>query len=356
MADKPVTVMIATPFEDSLVQPLSEVDDRVSLLYRPDLLPPVRYPGDHRGIRPFHRDPEAERAWDAMLSRAEVLLGIPGDSPENLAAVVRDNPDLRWVQATAAGAGEQVKAAALSMDERDRVTVTSTSGVHAGPLAEFAMLGLLSFAKDLPRLLADQRDHRWDHYPVAELAGHTLLVVGLGAIGVQVARRAKAMNMHIIGVNRRGTSSCPDVDETHATEDLPDLLPRADAVVFSLPLTEKTEGMIDAEALRRLRRLRRLRPEAILVNVGRGAVIDEPGLVDALAQRRLAGAALDVFTLEPLPDKNPLWDLPNVLISPHTTGLSLNENKRIIDLFTANLRHYLNGEELTNTVDTTVFY
>lgn len=350
MPETPVTVMIATPFEDALVQPLWGLDDRVTLEYRPDLLPPPRYPGDHRGVGSFHRDPEGEREWGAMLARAEVLLGIPGDTPENLVVVVRGNSGLRWVQATAAGAGQQVKAAGLSKDELNRVTVTSTSGVHAGPLAEFAMLGLLSFTKDLPRLLADQRHHRWDHYPVAELAGRTLLVVGLGAIGAQVARRAKAMDMYIIGVNRRGTSSCPDVDETHSTKDLPNLLPRADAVVLSLPLTEETGGMIDAEALSRLR------PEVILVNVGRGGVIDEPALVDALAQRRIAGAALDVFTLEPLPDASPLWNLPNVLISPHTTGLSLNENKRIVDLFTDNLHHYLNGEELTNIVDTTMFY
>lgn len=350
MPGESVTVVIATPVEEALVEPLRRLDDRVVVSYQPDLLPPVRYPGDHRGLESFRRDRDDEHRWRDVLSRAEVLFGIPGDTSEGLADAVRSCPDLRWVQATAAGAGEQVKAAALSDEELRRVAVTSTSGVHAGPLAEFAMLGLLAFTKQLPRLLADQRAHRWDHYPMAELVGGTVLIVGLGAIGTEVARRAKAMGMTTVGVNRRGASSCLDVDEMHTTDDLHSLLPRASALVLSLPLTAETVGMIDAEALSRLG------PDAVLVNLGRGGVIDEAAMVSALTHQRLAGAALDVFATEPLADESPLWDLPNVLISPHTAGLSLNENARIMTLFAANLRSYLRGEELTNRVDPTVFY
>lgn len=216
----PVVVMIASPLDPALVAQVEAVHDRVEVLYEPKLLPPTRYPCDHQGEASFRRDPGGERLWTEMLARAEVLFGIPGDTPLGLARAVEAASKLRWVQATAAGAGEQVRAADLSEQQLRRVVVTSTSGVHAGPLSEFCMLGLLAFTKGLPRLLADKKDRHWDHYPVDELADRTLLVVGLGSIGTAVARLAKTFGMqtfgmHTIGVNRQGTSDSPHVDETH---------------------------------------------------------------------------------------------------------------------------------------------
>ncbi|MGH2866468.1 MAG: D-2-hydroxyacid dehydrogenase, partial [Solirubrobacteraceae bacterium] len=238
----------------------------------------------------------------------------------------------------------------LTEEELERVVVTSASGVHAGPLAEFCLMGLLHFIKGVPRLSADQRAHHWDHYPVAELRGNTVLVLGLGAIGTEVARLAKAFGMHTIGVNRRGVSDSPHVDEVYESEHLHDVLTRADTVVVTLPLTEETRGMLDLDAFAALR------PGAILVNVGRGGVIDEPALVQSLREQRLKGAALEVFATEPLPADSPLWDLSNVMISPHTAALSMRENERIDELFTENLRRYLCGEELRSRVDPQLFY
>jgi phosphoglycerate dehydrogenase-like enzyme len=345
-----LTVAIATPIDPELVEQIRAVAEGVEVLYEPDLLPTVRYPGDHRGVEGFTRDADGERRWQEMLQSAGVLLGLPGDSPEGLAAVVRSNPGLRWVQGTAAGTGEQVKAAGLTSEELERVTFTSASGVHVGPLAEFCLLGLLLFTKGVPRLRTDQQAHHWDHYPVAELRGSTLLVLGLGAIGTEVARLAKALGMRTIGVNRRGVSDSPHVDETHPPEHLLDLLGVADALVATLPLTEETRGMLDAEAIGRMK------PGAILIDAGRGGVIDEPALVVALREKRLKGAALEVFATEPLPTDSPLWDLPNVLISPHTAALSVHENERIDALFIENLRRYLRGDELLSRVDPELFY
>lgn len=232
-----------------------------------------------------------------MLERAEVFLGLPGDSAAGLAGAVRSNSGLRWVQATAAGAGEQLRAAALTPEELERVTVTTASGLHAGPLAEFCMLGLLYFTRGVPRLQADQRRRRWDQHPVAELNGETLVILGLGAIGTEVARVAKAVGMRTIGVNRTGRSDSSDVDAVHRSDRLLDLLPGADAVVVTLPLTDETRGMLGAQALHRMK------PGAVLINVGRGAVIDEQALVQTLREGKLGGAALDVFATEPLPPK-----------------------------------------------------
>jgi glyoxylate/hydroxypyruvate reductase len=349
----PLRVAIAGPLEAELVDSIRSVRHvgvRVEVAYEPDLLPPTRYPADHVGAEDFRRSPAAERRWWDIIEAADVLFGIPGDAPEGLAAAVRRAPDLRWVQATSAGAGEQVRAAGLSRDERQRVIVTSAAGVHAGPLAEFALLGLLAFAKGVPRLLADQRARRWGHYPVGELSGQTVVIVGLGQIGAEVARRAAAFGMRVIGVNRSGTSDSPHVDEIRRTSELHECLLDADAIVISAPLTEETRGLIDAAAIARMR------SGAVLVNVGRGGVVDEAALIEALRAGQLAGAALDVFAQEPLPAESPLWELPNALLSPHTTGLSVRENERIVSLFVENLRRYMAGEDLLNRVDPELLY
>jgi phosphoglycerate dehydrogenase-like enzyme len=345
-----VVVAVATPLDAELVPPIRAVDPRVEVLYEPHLLPPTRYPGDHRGTDGFVRSPEAERRWRHMLDSAQVLFGLPGDSPSGLAAAVRGNPGLSWVQGTAAGAGEQVRAAGLTEEELRRVTITSARGIHAIPLAEFCLLGLLAFTKDLPRLESDQRARRWHHHPVRELHGQTLLILGLGAVGEEVARLAKAFGMRVVGINRHGRTDSPDVDEIHPLGALDELLGEADAVVITLPNTTETAGLLDADSIARLK------PGSILVNVGRGAVIDEPALIEALRAQRLRGAALDVFATEPLPADSPLWELPNVLVSPHTAALSIHENERIVELFVQNLGRYLAGQEFLNRVDTSAFY
>ncbi|HET9125342.1 MAG TPA: D-2-hydroxyacid dehydrogenase [Solirubrobacteraceae bacterium] len=345
-----VIVTIASPLEPELVQPLGEISSRLEIRFAPDLLPAPRYPCDHRGEEGFRRDPAGESRWREMLGAAEVLFGIPGEAPAELARVVAASDRLRWVQGTAAGTGEQVRAAALSVRELERVAFTSARGIHATMLAEFALMGLLAFTKDLARLQADQAQRRWEHRPLGELRGKTVLILGMGEIGVETARLTRALGMHPIAVNRRGRSDSPDVDEVHPPEGLHGMLERADALVVTLPLTDQTAGLLNAEALARLP------PGAILVNVGRGGVIDERALIDALRQGRLRGAALDVFASEPLPAESPLWGLPNVLLSPHTAALSVHENERLVELFAENLRRYLDGRPLRNRVDTTHFY
>jgi phosphoglycerate dehydrogenase-like enzyme len=183
-------VLIASPLEAELVERIREAEPRAEVVYEPDLLPPARYPGDHRGDPEFRRDHGAEARWRALLDRAEVLFGIPGDSADGLVEVVTGLPRLRWVHATSAGAGEVVRKAALPAEALERVVVTTSSGVHAVPLAEFAILGLLAVAKELPRLLDAQRARAWPEIrqPFRELSGQTLFLVGLGEIGRETAR------------------------------------------------------------------------------------------------------------------------------------------------------------------------
>jgi phosphoglycerate dehydrogenase-like enzyme len=345
-------VLIASPLEAELAARIQAADPRAEVLFEPELLPPARYPADHRGDPAFARDAEGESRWRALLDRAEVLFGVPGDSAEGLAEVVNGLPRLRWVHATSAGAGEQVRKAELSADALERVTITTSSGVHAVPLAEFAVLGLLAMAKELPRLVEDQRARAWPEVrqPLRELSGQTLFLVGLGEIGREVARLGKALGMRTVGFRRTQGPPPEWVDEVHGPERLTELAGRADAMVVSLPITEQTAGLVDRATIERLP------GSCIFVNVGRGGVVDEPALVDALRDRRIAGAVLDVFATEPLPADSPLWTLPNVLVTPHAAALSARENERITELFCDNLRRFVDGRPLRNVVEPGVYY
>jgi phosphoglycerate dehydrogenase-like enzyme len=333
-----VRVVIATPIEPELVERIRAVDDRLDVAFEPGLLPPPRYRSDHVGDLDFERTPEQEERFTELIAGAEVVLGFPRESPRRLAWLVRHAPNLRFLQCTYAGAGQQIRQAELTDDELERIAFASGSGVHATPLAEWSLFGILAFTKDLPRLLRDKHARRWSHYPVDELPGERLLVIGLGEIGREVARLGEAFGMQVTGVRR---------NDSHR---IPELVGEADAIVIALPLTDETRGLIDREAIAAMR------DGAIVVNVGRGAVADEEALIDALRSGKLRGAALDVFAEEPLPESSPLWELDNVIISPHTAALSVKENERIVELFAENLRRYLAGDELISRVRTSVFY
>jgi phosphoglycerate dehydrogenase-like enzyme len=257
------------------------------------------------------------------------------------------------MQARNAGGGEQLGAALQVAEpgELDGLVVTTASGVHAGPLAEFAILGMLAFAKDLPTLQRDQRERRWgEQRPVGELRGQTLLLVGVGEIGTETARLASAFGMHVLAVKRTLEGAVPHVDELHPVSELRALVGRADAIVVTLPATDATRGLLDAETLAAVK------PGAVLVNVGRGAVIDEEALAERLQDGTLGGAALDVFAEEPLPADSPLWGLENVIVTPHSIALVEAEEERIVELFADNLRRRLAGAPLRNALDPEVLY
>lgn len=341
-------VLIASPLGEESAERIARQDDRIELLYDPAIVPAARFMGDIAGR--FAPDPAR---WRELLERAEVIFGIPGSSPQGLIDAIRGGPRLKWVQARNAGAGQQV-AQALEIDRAalERVAVTTASGVHAVPLAEFTLLGLLAFAKRLPRLQRDKVRRHWPGYeqPSGELLGQTMLIVGAGAIGAEIARLAKAFGMEVLAIKRNLSEPVAHVDELHPVEALHELAGRADALVCVLPGTAATRGLLDAGVFAAVK------PGAVFVNVGRGSVVDEQALAGALRDGRLAGAALDVFEHEPLPPESPLWDLDNVILSPHDTARVPAEEERQLELFCDNLRRYLDGEALRNRIDLELLY
>jgi phosphoglycerate dehydrogenase-like enzyme len=343
-------VVVATPLSEDNCRRIVELEPRVDLIREPGLYPPMRHAADFSGDPGFQRTPAEQQAFDDMVDTAEVLYGIPDVDPAALRRTVDANPGLRWVHTMAAGGGGQVRAAGLSADQLEQIAFTTSAGVHGGPLAEFAIFGLLAGAKDLPRLLAQQRDHvwtgRWEMRQVSEM---TVLVAGLGGIGTEVARRLAALGARVIGTSRQ-TRPVEHVDQVIRPDEIASVVGGVDAIISTLPGTRATEKLIGVDVLDAVK------PGNILVNVGRGTVIDEDALVAALDDGRVGFAALDVFAVEPLPADSPLWDHPNVLVSPHTAALNAAEDRRIAELFADNATRLLDGRELRNKVDTVDFY
>jgi phosphoglycerate dehydrogenase-like enzyme len=302
-----------------------------------------RYVADHDG-RPRALSAAQRERWLAHLREADILFDFDWLAPERL---VEHAPRLRWVQGTSAGIGERLRRTGLIDSD---LLLTTAAGVHASPLAEFVILALLYFYRDVPRLQRMQRAHHWERYTNRELAGRRALVVGLGSVGRAVAQRLAAQGLEVWGARRTSGPPPEGVRRVLPLSDLTSVLGQIDALILACPLTPETEGLIGAAELAAM-------PEgALLINVARGRVVDEAALVDALRDGRLGGAALDVTEVEPLPEDSPLWDLPNVLISPHSASTVEAENSRIVDIFLANLERYLDGLPLINQFDRTRGY
>jgi phosphoglycerate dehydrogenase-like enzyme len=283
------------------------------------------------------REPALSEASIEGLARAEALLAL--DIPIDLAGLA---PRLRLLQAAGAGVA-QLRPRRLA--ERG-ITLTSAAGMSADAIAEFVFARLLQLRKSLRSLDEAQRRHEWQLTVMQPLEGATMVVVGLGAIGTAVAERARAFRMRVLGVRRDPAKGGPSsVEEVLGPGALRDVLARADVVVLAAPETSATERMIDATALSSVRQ------GAVLVNVARGALVDEDALLASLREGRLAAAILDVTHTEPLPADSPLWDAPNLYLSPHTSAVTEDYGDRLLALYADNLRRYAAGEPLRNVVD-----
>lgn len=343
-------VFVCTPLTEENCQLIAELEPRVELVVEQDLLPPMRWAGDHEGDPSFTRTPEQQARFEALCDSAEALYGIPDTKPAQLARTVRANPALRWVHTMAAGGGSQVKAAALSAEEMAPIEFTTSAGAHSETLAEFAVFGVLCGAKSLPRLLAQQREHVWStRWAMKQVFQMTVLVVGMGNIGRATAARFAALGARVIGVNRT-VREVPGVEKVYPTSEIVDAARQADAIVNTLPQALDTEKLISAEVFANVK------PGVIFASTGRGTCVDEAALTEALRDGRVSFAAMDVFAAEPLASDSPLWDMENVLVSPHTGALNDAEDELIARMFADNARRLLDGEELVNRIDRVNFY
>ena len=324
-----MTILLSETFHERYGERLAATASEAGLRLTPLVLP-------ERSILPDHALQEVELAH---FSRDRYAAG----AAPFFRALPRA-PRLRWLHVFHAGMNGPHYAALLARG----VLLSNSSGSHAEPIAQTAIGALLWFARGFSHWQEAQRLRRWE--PVRapdeprDLRGQTIVVVGTGAIGSHVCRLAQSLGLHVVGVRRSPAQAGEPIDELRTPAELGSLLPRADWLVLACPLTDETQGLIDATALARLPR------HARILNVARGAVVDQPSLVQALIEGTIAGAYLDVFDREPLPSDSPLWGLPNVLVTPHNSAVSSGNDDRATAIFFENLGRWARGERLVNEV------
>ncbi len=344
MGISPVHVLIASPLEAEQADRIAAADPRVRLLYEPGLLPVPRYLCDHGGIK-RDLDPAGQARWAELRALADVSFDFDWQAPEQIPV---NCPNLRWIQGTSAGIGGLLERTGLI---RSPIVFTTAAGVHGVPLAEFALFGLLYFAKGVPVLARWKSERHWQRHTTAQLRGSRALLVGLGGVGREVAKLLAAAGVELTGVGRPGRGyQVPGVTAYVADTEIASVLPHVEAVILACPLTDRTFGLIGRIELELLPR------GAVVVNISRGQVVDEAALIDLLTSGHLGGACLDVFETEPLPESSPLWDLENVLISPHSASTVAPENALLVDLFIDNLGRWMAGQPLRNTFDVSAGY
>jgi len=295
-------------------------------------------------------------ALDTLLAEAEIVYAMVL-IPDNIRARA---PKLRWIHIGNAGIEAFLSAGLVSpilggtrpaqpdKTPKADIMLTNSRGVHAIGIAEHTMAFIFALAKAIPRLLAHQKSRRWERFVTPELRHKVVGIIGLGAIGSEIARLARGLGMIVIATKRSAAireSNVSGVNELFPPADLRTVLAQSDFVVIAAPLTGETKDMVgEAE-------LKSMKPTAYLINVARGEIVNQPALIEALVQGWIAGAGLDAFAFEPLPKESKLWELPNVILSPHMSGLTERRSGRLMGLFRENLQRYLAGRELLNLVD-----
>lgn len=284
---------------------------------------------------------DSEGNLNGDASDAEVYVNGFYLKSSTLDKVLAAAPKLRWQQTPSAGVNHILTPNFLQRD----IILTNGAGVHAIPISEFVLAFMLYHAKNLRKLQTLQDEHTWVRGVfLEELANATLLIIGTGNIGQAIASRAKPFGVRVWG-SRRHPEPLPNFDKIVGADEWRSLLPAADYVVIATPLTPETKGLIDEAALQSMR------PSAYLINIARGAIVDETALLTALREGWIAGAGLDTVAIEPLPPESPLWSLPKAFITPHCSALSPRLRERIAELFIDNLKRYQTGQPLRNVVD-----
>jgi len=322
-----LNVIATSAISDQCMQQISGVSPKIKLTNVSDL-----FHAERRG------DAISKGKLDALLAEVEVLFSFR--LPQN---VITRSPKLKWVQVMTAGVDRFLDTEML----KSSVVMTNASGIHATPIGEFVLGLMLMFVKQSALCFQLKQEKQWRRFTTSVLRSKTVGVVGLGSIGHEVARLAKAFGMRVLATRRStkqvGQAQCVDI--MLPLEQLRQLLAESDFVVLAVPLTTETAKLIGGKELRAMK------PTAHLINIASGGVVDEEALVRALDEGWIAGAGLDVFTTEPLPPENRLWEFPNTILSPVVSGGMEDYVIQVTELFSENLRRYLDGKKLFNVVN-----
>jgi phosphoglycerate dehydrogenase-like enzyme len=323
----PFNILVTVPLDARLVGLITGIDPRVRVTNIFDLI-----------MAELKGDASARKKQDALLAGAEIIygFGLPSE-------VIKRSPKLKWIQTTSAGVDRY-----LTDDLRkSHVILTNVRGMHAVTIGEFVLGEMLMFAKGAPHCFQQKQMKQWKPFMPTGLHSKTVGIVGFGGIGGEIARLSKSFGMKVLATHRsaRGSDRARYVDTIYPLDGLATLLGQSDFVVLALPLTHETTGLIGEP------QLRSMKPAAYLINISRGKIIDESALVRALEEAWIAGAGLDVFATEPLPADSRLWEVPNLIYSPHIAGGMDHYTEQATAIFCENLKRYIAGKRLLKVVD-----
>ncbi|WP_312093966.1 D-2-hydroxyacid dehydrogenase [Niallia sp.] len=288
-------------------------------------------------------DPEPPISEDISNCNIVLTLGLTDSL-----SILQDAPNIQWVQSLSVGLDallhEEVK--------NSEIIITNTKGCTSVPIAEHTIAMIAGLARGIPFMIRNQLHNRWAPTPITDLAGSTLGIIGYGEIGKQIAKRAKSLDMFVIGCKKRPSflSDNAPADLIVGLDQIDDVITKSDFLILALPSTPDTYQLINQE------KLAKMKENSFLINIGRGNTIVEEELIHLLKEKKIAGAALDVFEVEPLPKEHPLWELENIIISPHNAFFSPNTIDRYMEVFLENIQRFKDGKELINVVDKQLGY
>jgi D-2-hydroxyacid dehydrogenase (NADP+) len=301
---------------------LLALPEKISLEYRDRLR--ARFPELNIHLVNHHQKA------DPYIEETEALITFGAHMSDH---ILEQGRRLKWIQALGTGVDGIIGRPALRKD----VVVTNMHGLHGDSMPESAMLSMLALARGLPRVVRNQARHAWERFPSRLIKGKTVGILGVGAIATALAPRCKAFGMSVVGITS-APRELPGFDRMLGRERLVEAVRGLDYLLLLTPLTEETRGIIDAAVLAAMK------PSSFLINLARGGVVNEPALIEALEQGRIAGAALDVFATEPLPADHPFWDMPNVIITPHLGGFHDEYADQALPVIEENMRRFLAGD------------
>jgi phosphoglycerate dehydrogenase-like enzyme len=323
---KQLSVVISRPFPSYLVRKIKDVSPHLVVTDITALLKDEAQ-GNNASVK----------ILNDILSNTEILFGSP--APAN---IINRAPKLRWIQAMSAGVESLLTTDIVNSD----ILVTSASGIHGTQMGELAFELILMLTKQAETYMERQHNKKWERGPQTLLHSKTLGILGLGHIGKEIARLARAFHMKVIAIDEtRKTRPARNVDAMVSSDKLHAFLAECDYVVITLPLTDKTINFISKREFNSMKR------SAYLINIARGKIVDEDALIEVLETGKIAGAGLDTFKIEPLPQSSKLWDMPNVIITPHIGGTREDYDALVAAVFCENLKRYLSGKKLLNIIN-----
>jgi len=342
----PVNVFVVALFPEDCIEKMKNADPRANIIYDSALMPEPRYKADRVG-KPTEWTGEMEAKWCEYAAQADVILGF---DRRHLDRYTELAPNLKWLQGTSTALGPVTR----RMGWVDKgIVVTSASGIHSVPIAEYQLMAMLAFTKDIFHMFKLKGQRKYERYNTGQLRGKTVGIVGLGKNGQEVARLCRAHGMRVLGVKRVYEGANPatlGVDKLYPKEQIREMFAECDFVSLTVPTTDETYKFMDYEMFKAMK------PGCVVINNSMGTTVVQDDLIRALQEGHLGGAAMDVFEVEPVPEDSPIWEMDNVLFSPHSASCAEFEDANMTDLFVDNLRRYLDGLPMRNVIDPELQY